>query len=54
MSLLQVALTALLDRKLAQPHALALPAPAEPNLTKGLLAGLIAGLAGAAAQSLVE
>ncbi len=55
MSLAQTIINAFLDRKLAQPStALALPAPEEQSIAKGLIAGAIAGLAATAAKTLVE
>ena len=55
MSFAETAINTFLDRKLAQPHQRAeLPHPDARSLTKGILAGIVAGLAATAAKSLVE
>jgi putative membrane protein len=55
MNILEAAVTGFIDRKLAQPPALATrPDPATRSLAKGILAGVAAGLAAAAAKSFAE
>jgi putative membrane protein len=55
MSLAETAINTFLDRKLAQPHHPAVRArDDERSLGKGIIAGVVAGLAAAAAKTLVE
>ena len=55
MSFAETAINTFLDRKLAQPHRrVELPHPDARSLTKGIIAGVVAGLAATAAKSLVE
>lgn len=55
MSIAQTAIDTFLDRKLAHPHRPAvMPHPEARSLAKGIFAGLIAGVAAAAAMTIVE
>ena len=55
MSLAETAINTFLDRRLAQPHKPAvMPDPEARSLAKGIFAGVVAGLAAAAAKTLVE
>ncbi len=54
MSLLETAVSGFIDRKLAQPPTpVAAPAPGTHSLAKGLLAGLIGGIAATAVKTMV-